>query len=329
MTEMKNQNEKVVPLSLLKASDFLKAGNKAAVLGELLNYNINVPDGFCITINAFKEIVGPILASPFNKTDHIPFPGWPKLSEKIMRSSFPHELAGEIQQGLKYIKIIRNAPSLFCVRSSSTIEDSPNYSFAGQFHTSIGLFKLKEIIYAVKRCWASLFGEKVLSYINNLDVGMSEIAMAVIVQGLVPAEKSGVMFTGDPLTGENIFLIDAAWGLGFPLVNGQITPDHIRLSPSGKILSCKIGSKKHAFIVSNQSLEEKVVTPSKRNTLCLNEKEINILLKTAHKITHIFDSPQDIEFSFFENELWILQTRPITGINRNPAPLEEVEERFE
>lgn len=319
---MTSHQKTLVSLSHISLADSTSVGNKAAILGELMQHGVNVPNGYCITTFPFKIMIDSLLSSlSFNSSQTKKLGYLSNLPERILQCTIPTDLLSEIEIALNTIEKIKNAPLLFCIRSSASVEDRFDHSFAGQFYTSIGVIGFDDVVHAIKQCWASLYNEYAISYSTGLDIKLLEefeAFMGIIIQVLVPAEKSGVIFTCDPITGEHVLLIEATWGLGLPLVSGQITPDHIRVEPSGKVLDFKIGTKNRAVMVVNRILKEIIVEPTNRADSCLNGSEINLLLKEAKKIEAILGTCQDIEFAFFNNQLWILQSRPITKMKNLP-----------
>lgn len=315
---MKTASNIVVPLAEVTLMDASRVGNKAAVLGELTRNQLNVPDGFCITTNYFRDLLRSLrLFEGFRKGRSCGSHEWSKVADRIVNSDFPSRFTRAIESAVNQIRVAENAPRMYCVRSSASIEDRPDHSFAGQFHTSVGMVNLQEILSAIKRCWASLFDDRVIVYTAKLGTHVVDATMAVLVQAMIPAEKSGVLFTVDPRTRESVMTIESTWGLGLPLVSGEISPDSTRISPSGKLISQQIGTKRFALQMTELGVRKVQLAPSLRRAVSLLDDDLSLLRTAGTSIERILGVPQDIEFAFFQRSLWILQSRPITGLQQS------------
>ena len=182
----------------------------------------------------------------------------------------------------------------FAVRSSATVEDSAEASFAGQFESYLAVSREK-IIEAIEKCWQSLKSERALVYCQHQKIDPGKIKMAVIIQEMIFAEKGGVIFT------ENIFqkkpdelIIEAAEGLGEKVVSGLVNPERV------------IVDKKSCFVTSRRS------GSGSDDLRVLTDKEITQLVEIALKIEAFYEQPQDIEWAIMKNKIYILQSRPIT-----------------
>lgn len=186
-------------------------------------------------------------------------------------------------------EILENADKLktnrFAVRSSATCEDGENSSFAGQFESYLSVSK-NQLLDSIKKCWQSVYAEQVKTYCLYHQIDHSSIKMAVIVQEMIFAEKGGVIFTKDIFQNRNNLIIEAARELGENIVSGLVNPERISFPKD----------KQH----------------SRSKTKILTEDELETLYIEGLKIEKIFGKPQDIEWAIEKNNLYILQTRPIT-----------------
>jgi pyruvate,water dikinase len=173
----------------------------------------------------------------------------------------------------------------FAVRSSATCEDGKNSSFAGQFESYLGISRT-QLLNAVIKCWRSAFSSSVETYCTYHEIKRDQIKMAVIVQKMINADKGGVIFTKNIFQKNDDIIIEAARGLGENIVSGLVDPERIILPRRGK----------------NQSFKPEV----------LNAKELETLFNEGLRIEKLYDAPQDIEWAIENDELFILQTRPIT-----------------
>ncbi len=203
------------------------------------------------------------------------------------------------------------------VRSSGTAEDLPDHSFAGQYDTYLGIANLKDCFEAIKKCWASLWTRRAYEYREKNDFDHLTINMAVIVQSLIAADNSGVIFTADPITGRRgSIVIEACFGLGEALVSGKVTPDRFVVNKRNlKILSETISEKKIEHVLVQGGFVKEKTIPEERSTIsCLDKKQVKRLAKLARKVETEFDKPQDIEWAISKNKIYLLQSRPITAL---------------
>ncbi|MHC4743313.1 MAG: PEP/pyruvate-binding domain-containing protein, partial [Planctomycetota bacterium] len=178
-------------------------------------------------------------------------------------------------------------------------------SFAGQYDTFLNVKSLNECIESVKKCWASLWTERAFDYRCQNGIDHIDVQMAVIVQKMVDADVSGIIFTADPLTGnEDKIVIEAARGLGEHIVQGKVPPDRC--------------------VVEKSSLKINEYKPAGPNAApCMDRTTVKRLARLALKVESYFSVPQDIEWSIKDRNIWLLQTRPITALPRVAEKLPE------
>ena len=253
------------------------AGGKAASLGELIKEGVNIPAGFLITTEAYG-----------NMND---------------------ELAAEILAHFDELGSERVA-----VRLSAIAEDALTASWAGQLETSLNVNR-DGVLKAVTNCWRSVNSEHARSYADQNNVPTSERRVAAIIQEMVEAEIAGVVFTANPVT-NNISqcIIEAIYGLGELLVQGAVTPETFIIDKeSGKVVDHTPHRQRIMLVFRDGgNIEEPVATA--QDTRILNNSQLKKLLKQARLIEKLFGQPQDIEWAFLEEELFVLQSRPITTL---------------
>jgi pyruvate,water dikinase len=216
------------------------------------------------------------------------------------------------------LEIIRSGRdlALVAVRSSATAEDLPTASFAGQQASFLNVKGNKELLDAVKECFASLYEPRAIFY--RAKQGFKHASIAVVVQKMVNSEKAGVMFTVNPATGKDEIIIEACWGLGETLVSGRVTPDIYVVSKDGKLIDKKIGLKELMRVrdLATDKTEEIPVPREKKGKQILTEEEIAKLAHYGVILENHYGRPQDIEFAIERNRIYIVQTRAITTIGK-------------
>lgn len=280
--------------------DITLVGGKAVNLSILLKDGVCVPDGFVITTRAFdsflqKEKLEETINEVVNNLNPEEFEELKSTSKRIkhlfLRGKLPSPLLEKVEKIYKELK----ANSVVC-RSSSTFEDAPSVSFAGQHETFLNVDSFEALKERIRKCWASLYTPRALSYAYQKDIDMRKGKMAVIVQQMIEPNKSGVMFTSHPTKESNKILIEATQGLGKDLVSGDVTPQR--------------------FVVNSENLNIKRDTKNPEEASCsplLSKNEIRRLVTLGKRIAKLFESPQDIEWAIKEDQIHILQSRAITA----------------
>lgn len=304
-------------LGEIRKGDIPTAGGKAANLGEMFS-RFPVPDGFCITVDAFDEFLVAnnikdniknhlknIDINEISKIDSISR----QIDKLIAKSSIPEEIKKRVIKNYKKIN------GFVAVRSSAAAEDLQEASFAGQQATFLNVNGEKDLIKYVKECWASFFTSRAIIYRAKNKFG-HEPKMAVIVQKMIDAKKSGVIFTVNPVNNNrNEMLIESAFGLGEAIVSGMVTPDSFLIDKENqKIISENINEKKIAIIRQNGKNKTMKLSNKKANERTLNEKELRQLISQSLKIESYYKKPMDIEWAI-DDKIYILQARPITTLN--------------
>jgi len=330
---MKKDSKIIVWFSEIGKKDLPLVGGKGANLGEMANAGIPVPPGFIVTTRGYfyflrKSGLTKEIQQILNSLDPNDSRQLRKASTKIKKlistMEMPQEIAQEIEEA--YDKL----GGLVAVRSSATAEDLPEASFAGQQRTFLNVQGKKEVVRAVQECWASLFEPRAIFYRAQQNLSHFKVGIAVPVERMVQSEASGVMFTVEPVTNENKITIEAVYGLGEAIVSGDATPDMYLVDKENlTILTKKIVKQEWQLVRSTskaKSFEEanvKVPVPEeKQESQKLSDADIIALAELGIRIEKLYDFPQDIEWAKEGEQLYIVQTRPVTTLKPS-------EERFE
>lgn len=312
----------VLWLDDVRAADLDTVGGKGASLGELTGAGLPVPPGFVVsagTYRAFIEEAG-IDEELFAAMDVDPEDtaalkeASETAHELILGTPLPDSVREEIVTAYRKIG---EGEAFVAVRSSATAEDLPDASFAGQQETFLNVQE-EQLIDRVKECWASLFSQRAIYYRERQDFPHDVVDIAVVVQQMVDAEKSGVMFTSHPSTGEDRIIIEAAWGLGEAVVSGTVSPDnYVYDRQDAELDEVTIADKKVQMIKDEETGKTvKVeVEEERRNARVLTDEEIDELVELGKRVETHYGNPQDVEWAIADGEVFMLQSRPITTID--------------
>ena len=300
----------------------MAVGGKGANLGELSRIEgIHVPDGFCISTEAFQRIIGK--TSSLNEL-------LDQLSLlKVEDRDKIAELSGEIRRVIEGIAIPQDiqeeialhlsrhggAKNAYAVRSSATTEDLPIASFAGQQDTYLNIIGKEAILKHISKCWASLFTERAVTYRLQNGFDHRNVHLAVVVQKMVFPQVAGIMFTADPVTSNRkVVSIDASFGLGESLVSGLVNADSYKVR-NGKVIEKKISTKKLAmYALKDGGTREQEIEPERQNRQALTDEQMLQLERIGRKIEDHFGCPQDIEWCLIDDTFSLVQSRPITTL---------------
>ena len=324
--EMKNDLGMLITFQEADASKFTMVGGKGANLGELCKIDgIHVPEGFCISTDVLNRMMDETssMKTFLDQLSRLKAEDSAKISElshEIRRviegKPIPEDVIEEISGFLS--KFGEEDP--YAIRSSSTAEDLPSASFAGQQDTYLNIVGRKEILKHVSKCWASLFTERAITYRIQNGFDQRKVHLAVVVQKMVFPQVSGIMFTADPITSHRkILSIDASFGLGESVVSGLVNPDIYKVQ-EGKIIDKKISAKKVAILASKDGgTKEQLIAPEQQNKQALTDEQILQLEVIGRKIEEHFGFPQDIEWCLADDtsdsyRIYVVQSRPITTL---------------
>ncbi|HHW21110.1 phosphoenolpyruvate synthase [Thermodesulfovibrio thiophilus] len=331
-------------LNQISMKDIPLVGGKNASLGEMIrnisSKGINIPDGFAVTADAYKYFINvnnlnePIkkILSDLDKSnvEELKKRG-KKIRNLILSGKMPEDLQNAIIEAYSEMEKKYGKNVDVAVRSSATAEDLPDASFAGQQETYLNIQGAQNVIQAVKKCFASLFTDRAISY--RIDKGFNHFSvyLSAAVQKMIRSDKAsaGVIFTIDTETGfKDVVYITGSWGLGEYVVKGVVNPDEFYVfKPTLKegyraIISKKLGAKQQRLIYSDDPSKPTrgVKTSSEeRQKFILNDDEILTLAKWAVMIENHYGKPMDIEWAkdgdgvtTGSGELFIVQARPET-----------------
>ena len=316
------QDDQLV-LALDDASATLeRVGGKGSSLARLAVAGLPVPPGFHVTTTAYRLFVTrhglqeQILAAVSTASPTQPATcdaAAQAIATLFKRYPMPDEVAQAIRQA--YTGLGDDGPPV-AVRSSATAEDLPDLSFAGQQETYLNMRGEAQILDAVKRCWASLWTARAISYRLRNNIASAEVSLAVVVQELVPAEAAGIMFTANPVTGSHDqLMINAAWGLGEAIVGGLVTPDTLVISKNNStIVTSEINEKDVMTVRTPTGTREEPVPADQRRQAVLSPAQAVELAHIGLRIEELYGQPMDIEWAFSKGRFFIVQARPITSL---------------
>jgi pyruvate,water dikinase len=328
-------------------------GGKGANLGEMYNAGFPVPPGFFVTAYAYErflEITGvkdeiKEVLKDLDVDDNDALQAAARKIQAIIETEeIPEEIARPIEKAYEgmykskydlpksvgmFINAVREPPFV-AVRSSATAEDLPNASFAGQQATFLNVKGEKNVLDAVRKCWASLFTARAIFYREKNNFDHFKVKLCAVVQKMVDSTKSGVAFSVDPFSeNRNIIVIEAGWGLGEAIVSGSINPDHYEVDKNSlKIVKKEIREKDFMIVRAPEGNNKKVyLDEPKRSSQVLSDDDIIELAKMIKRIEDHYGSPQDIEWAYEGKKLFIVQSRPITTLGKESK--KEDEEKIE
>ncbi len=309
--------------SELKQDDIPLAGGKAASLGEMTRAGLPVPPGFCLTTEAYRIFVTAnelqeqiiTLTKQAGRGDRQTEAAASTLRTLFTTAPIPEPITAEITAAYDRLR-----PTATAVRSSATAEDLPGASFAGQQDTFLNIRGTDEVAAAVRRCWASLWTARAIAYRQHEQIAPDDVAMAVIVQELVPAAAAGVLFTANPVTGaQDEIIINAAWGLGEAIVSGLVTPDNIVVNKeTGRVKVWHIADKQLMTARATAGIVEQVVPEARRTAPTLDKGQVSQLVALARAVEKRARQPVDLEWAIADGQLHLLQARPITALPPQP-----------
>ncbi len=312
---------RILMLDSLGSGMIAFAGGKAVNLGEMQRAGLPVPPGFVVSTDAYRaviaeqnldasirEILSRTAADDAGQLEHAA-----KQIQALFQSvQIPAELTAAITEAYR---ALGDGVSV-AVRSSATAEDLPGLSFAGQYDTFLNVVGVSELLDRIVRCWESLWNPRALSYRIKQGIRNDDLAHGVVVQKLVAADVSGILFTANPLNGRrDQLLLNASWGLGEAIVSGEVNPDQwIIDKQNGRIVEAQIARKERMTIRTSDGISHAEVPVDRQETASLSEAEIAELHSLARIAERHFGQPQDIEWAREAGTIYLVQSRPITSL---------------
>ena len=323
----------VCTLAEVGVNDRPSVGGKGASLGELTKAGIPVPHGFVVTARAFERFIRAVdpdcsLRAAVEQLDandlHAITSLTHDIGQRIKRATLPDDTRDVIV--VAYRSLVGGGNSPVAVRSSATSEDSADASFAGLQDTCLWVRDEQTMLQSICSCWASLYSRESVSYRRRLKLPEHGVAMAVVVQRMVDAQCSGVMFTCSPTTGDrSVTAIEGSWGLGSCIVSGEVTPDKFVVNKvTGEIIKRAISQKTVQHVPNREAggVRSAPVASEQQLAPCLSDAEIGALAEMGKRIEQHYALPQDIEWAIARDSsaLYVLQSRPETIWSGREAP---------
>jgi rifampicin phosphotransferase len=300
-------------------------GGKGANLGEMTKAGFPIPQGFCVTTSAYQTFVqvSEELNSFFDQLDRINADNLNEirdLGQRIRNHLENISIPGDVKAAILEAWERTGKEKPYAVRSSATAEDLPTASFAGQQETYLNVLGKEQLFDSIRRCWASLFTDRAISYRSKNGFDHRQVFLSVVVQEMVFPEVSGIMFTADPISGNRtITSIDASFGLGEALVSGLVSADLYQVQ-RGQIVQKKISNKKIAiYSVPEGGTLKRDLPLEQQQAQALPDERIVELAKLGQQIENHYETEQDIEWCFVDGSFFIVQSRPITSLYPVPS----------
>lgn len=316
----------VLPFQEIDRTKLMMVGGKGANLGELSRIQgIRVPDGFCVTTEAYKKITGNHheLGSLLDELMRHKAEERQAISEISARIRLVIEgipIPGDVAEEVAGYLTRFGKRDAYAIRSSATAEDLPTASFAGQQDTYLNMIGKEAILDHIRKCWASLFTARAVIYRTQNGFDHRKVHLSVVVQKMVFSQAAGILFTADPVTSNRkVVSIDAGFGLGEALVSGLVNADSYKMC-NGKVIDKKISTKNLAiYAVKEGGTKQQEIEPERQTRAALTDEQILRLERIGRKIEEHFGRPQDIEWCLADDAFYIVQSRPITTLFPVPA----------
>jgi phosphoenolpyruvate synthase/pyruvate phosphate dikinase len=320
-------------LAEIGLNDRPSVGGKGASLGELTATGLPVPRGFVVTTCGFERFMHAVdpnhtLRSAIEQLDgsdlHAVTSLTDDIGQRVRRATLPDDMRDAIV--VAYRSLVGSGHFPVAVRSSATSEDSAIASFAGLQDTFLWVRDEAAMLQSICSCWASLYSSESVSYRRRLKLREHGIAMAVVIQRMVDARCSGVMFTRSPTTGDrSVITVEASWGLGSCIVSGEVTPDNFVVNKvTGEIIRSAISRKEVEHVPNHDAggVRSVPVAPEQQLAPCLTDQAIVALAEMGKRIEQHYAVPQDIEWAIARDSgtLYVLQSRPETIWSSRAAP---------
>jgi|SRR3989344_1253307 len=313
----------------LDSNDTAIAGGKGASLGEMIQAGIPVPTGFVILTDAFEQFLDENhlqekIQLMLENVKQNNVRSIENCSKKIQSAIFSSKIPADIVREIKG-SFTKLGASRVAVRSSATSEDSVSASWAGQLETYLNTTETT-LLANVRKCWASLFSARAITYRLEKDLMKSDIGVAVVVQKMIPSEVSGTAFSVHPITeNPNQIIIEAGFGLGEAVVSGQVTPDSYVVDKESRTIFTKdVQTQLRALMQADDVSGNKWIplAEPKASSQKLDDDEILALGDIIIKLEKQYGFPCDIEWARENGQFYILQSRPITTLGKKTPSIQ-------
>ncbi len=309
-------------------------GGKGAGLATMTRQGLPVAPGFTISTAAYRAYLETTgldrrLAERLRAAEGLPIDALDSQAQTIAGWFDDTELPAPLFEAVatRYAELcaqVGAADLSVAVRSSATAEDAAGTSFAGEYETYVGMRGADQVALHLRRCWASAFTARALSYAWKNGISPLQVEMAVVVQKTVAARAAGVMFTVSPLTSDRSrIVVEASYGLGLGVVGGEVTPDqYVVAKIELQVLERTVGDKHLEYLDGHIS---RPVDHDRRVALCLQDDEVLALARLGKRLERLHGAPQDIEFAIdgelpAGQDIVLLQCRPVTVLGSRTAP---------
>jgi len=318
-----------------------EVGGKGANLGQLTRWGFRVPPGFCVTAAAQDALMDHAglrervsrLSSGLRPTPIADLErNAARIREMIEQAPFPPQVEEAVRNAWDRLLSQTDEAPLVAVRSSVATRDGSRSSFPGQMDTYHNLAGIEQVLKGIRRCWASAWTARAAGTRLKLGLGPEDVIVAPLVQTMVQADVAGVLFTADPVKGDTgQILVDAALGLGEAVVSGAVTPDQFVVEKrSMRLIQSRIGNQPFQISLDTDrgfGTHRVPINETERGSGCLSPGQIEDLARTGIRIEEKYEGvPQDVEWAFSRNTLFILQSRRITGIRSTEGGEEQAGE---
>ena len=316
----------VMAFEQIDRTNIADVGGKGAQLGELSRIDgIRVPAGFCVTTDAFRRVVAELPSideqlDRLARVEAVDRSAIRTLSAEVRRLvedvAMPDDLVSAISESL-----VRLGERRACaVRSSATAEDLPTASFAGQQDSYLNVLGPDAIVQHVRRCWASLFTERAVSYRRRNGFDDRAVRMAVVVQQMVSPQAAGILFTADPVTSNRkVATVEAVWGLGEALVSGLVNGDVYAVRDDVVVTTTVVPKRRAVQALPGGGTQQASIAAERQTLPTLTNAQVVRLVQLGRRIEAHFGCPQDIEWCLVGDDFHIVQSRPITTLFPVPA----------
>ena len=311
---------------VISSADLPQVGGKGANLGELTRAGFNVPPGFCVSTRAFASFMAQGTEDIYIRLDEVSVDDLEQLRRvgSAVRTYLEEvPLPAEVEEAVVKAWQELGEGYAYAVRSSATAEDLPHASFAGQQDTYLNVRGKEALLASVKACFISLFTDRAILYRIQNGFDHRQVALSVVVQHMVQPDVAGILFTADPITGNrHVASIDASFGLGEALVSGLVSADLYQVDKqTNQIIKRQIATKQLAIRSLVEGGTEQVqLAEGEAAKAALTDAQVFELARVGRQIEAHYGKPQDIEWAFADNRLYITQSRPITSLYPLPEP---------
>jgi len=293
-------------------------GGKGASLGRLFALGAPVPPAFALTTGAYSAFA--VAHGLPQRAVDLELSDLDSVRAEIMAASMPATLIEAIAGAFQDLVQASTGELSVAVRSSGTVEDSAQYSFAGLHDTVLDVRDMPGLETAIRTCWASLWSARAVEYRHACGLAADVSSIAVVIQRLVRSDVSFVSFSADPVTGSpERVVIDATWGLGEAIVSGLVAPDHVTVGKDGDVRSYHLGGKHQMVIPGDRAGDGVRTVPVPRllqATPALSSGQARQIAAMTRDLSRRLGYEVDIEGAIAGNEIYLFQARPITTLGR-------------